>query len=133
MPPILRSRGWLAWAAGTGFLQLGYTRQAREAFGNCESMLQSWVNTLIRQERLDSALPFLLQLAEVAEHTGNQRSRATALLNAAIITCESQQDWAQTKTLAGQASALFAVDSEDHATTQRLIALCNERLSHDPQ
>jgi tetratricopeptide (TPR) repeat protein len=119
-------------AAGTGFLQLGYTHQAREAFSNCESLLQSWVNTLFRQERLESALPLLLQLAEVAEHTGNQQGRATALLNAAIITFESRQNWSQTKSLAGQASALFAADSEDYATTQRLIALCDERLSHDP-
>lgn len=119
-------------AAGTGFLRLGYTRQAREAFSNCESLLQSRVNTLIRQERLDSALPLLLQLAEAAEHTGNQQGRASALLNAAIITCESQQNWSHTKALAGQASALFAAGSEDLATAQRLIALCDERLSHDP-
>ncbi len=118
-------------AAGTGFLQLGYTPQAREAFSNCESLLQSWVNTFIRQERLEAALPLLLQLAEVAEHTGNQHSRATALLNAAIITFESQRDWSQAKLLAGQASALLAADSEDHATAQRLIAVCDERLSHD--
>src|SRR5262249_34988466 len=98
---VARAIEWYG-AAGNGFLQLGLTRQAREAFSNCEFLLQSWVDTLIRQERLESALPLLLQLAEVAEHTGNQRYRATALLNAAIITCESRQDWGQARVLAGQ-------------------------------
>ncbi|MGC4098809.1 MAG: tetratricopeptide repeat protein [Nitrospira sp.] len=128
---VARALEWYG-AAGNDFLQLGLTRQAREAFSNCESLLQSWVDTLIQQKRLESALPLLLQLAEIAEHTDNQQGRATALLNAAIITYESQQNWSHTKALAGQASALFAPDSEDYATAQRLIALCDERLSHNP-
>ncbi|UVT16929.1 MAG: tetratricopeptide repeat protein [Nitrospira sp.] len=128
---LARAAEWYG-AAGNGFLQLGLTRQAGEAFSKCESLLQSWVDTLIRQERLESALPSLLQLAEVAEHTGNQRCRATALLNAAIITFEPRRDWSQARVLAGQALPLFAADSEDCATAQRLITLCDERLSQHP-
>ncbi|MEP6495059.1 MAG: tetratricopeptide repeat protein [bacterium] len=108
--------------AATVFQQLGHRRKAGDAMERAEDILKSCMNSLLRDGRMNEAIPILLQLAEVAEQLGDQEVCATANYNAAICLAATTRDYAGIRHLATRAAELFPPGSDDAAVALRLVA-----------
>lgn len=113
--------------AATILHEIGLTPRAQEQLTRCEALLRRWANAMLQKQLLDAALPILLQLAEVATTLSHNETAARALLNAAVITLETSANYPAARRLAEEALSRMPADSEDAASAQRLIILCDSR------
>ncbi|MDQ6831550.1 MAG: tetratricopeptide repeat protein [Gemmatimonadota bacterium] len=111
--------------AAMAFHEIGLDSQAVDALESAETLLQQWANALMRKDQLSAAAPILVELAKVSDQLGNRDSCARSLLNAAIATLQTSNEFARARSFASQALPLFAPDSDGYATAQKLIALCD--------
>jgi hypothetical protein len=122
-----RAVAWYRQAA-KAFQAIGIPGRARQALVQGENLLRRGSNDLLQKKEMAAALPWLLQLADVAEELGDDDIRATAMLNSAICLLQVSQDFNGARTLAENSLPLFAANSDDAAMAQKIIAYCAGHL-----